>query len=294
MMNVFLTVLEIVAPVILIASIGFSWIKKGWEYPTQFITNLVMTVSMPALMFISLVNTEIDPKAIANIFIAAITCYLILTVIIFLVVKILSLELKTYWQPLLFSNTGNLGMPLALFAFGELGFDYALLVFAVMAIYAYSVGVWMFSGGGSFLTIFKEPVVLATILGAVFMVQGWKVPTFLNNALELLGQIVVPLMLLTLGAALAKLSAPTYGRFVWLTLLKFILCTATAFTIGSWLDLEPIALSVLTLQFATPVAVTSYLLAQKYGANAEDVAGLVVVSTSLSVILLPLLIILLL
>lgn len=288
-MQIIFNVLEIVAPVFLLAAVGFAWIKAGWEYPISFVTNIIMTLSVPCLIFVSLMKTKIDPEALASTFFAAALTYVAITIVFFLLVKAMSLELKTFWAPLIFGNTGNLGLPLALFAFGDIGLDYAVLVFAVMAIYAYSLGVWMVSGGGSPIAVIKEPIVWATILGAIFMVQGWQTPVFLTNTLELIGQIVIPLMLITLGVALARLKAPSFGRAVWLSVIKFIVCAAVSYYIGRWFELEPIALAVLIVQVSTPVAVTSYLLAQKYGANADEVAGLVVVSTALSVIGLPLL-----
>ena len=288
-MPIILSVLEIVAPVFLLAAIGYAWIKAGLDYPMGFVTNIVMTLSVPCLIFVSLMKTNINPEALASIFYAAILTYLVITVIFYALVKAMSIEVKTFLAPLIFSNTGNLGLPLALFAFGDIGLDYAILVFAVMAVYAYSLGVWMVSGGGSPVAVIKEPMVWATTFGAIFMLQGWQTPVFLTNTLELIGQLAIPLMLITLGVALARLQAPSFGRAVWLSILKFIICVIVSFTIGRWFGLEPIALAVLVIQVSTPVAVSSYLLAQKYGANANEVAGLVVVSTAISVIGLPLL-----
>jgi predicted permease len=70
---------------------------------------------------------------------------------------------------------------------------------------------------------------------------------------------------------------------------KLALCTATGWAVGRYFNLEPIAFSILILQVTTPVAVTSYLLAEKYGADAQSVAGLVVVSSLISVLSLPIL-----
>jgi len=95
------------------------------------------------------------------------------------------------------------------------------------------------------------------------------------------------MMLITLGVALARLRADSFGRAFGLALVKVVICTGLAWGTGLYFELEPVALAVLVMQIGTPVAVTSYLLAEKYGANAADVAGLVVVSTLLSVITIP-------
>ncbi|MBT8410204.1 MAG: AEC family transporter, partial [Octadecabacter sp.] len=198
------------------------------------------------------------------------------------------LDRRTFLAPLIFGNTGNLGLPLALFAFGETGLGYAVVVFAVMAILSFTFGIWLVSEGGSLSKVIKEPLVAATLLGALFLWQGWQTPTFLTNTLELIGQIAIPIMLITLGVAVARLKPGSLGLSVLLSALKAVLCVASAAAVGLWFKLDPTALAVLIVQVATPVAVTSYLLAEKYGADADSVAGLVVVSTVMSVITLPL------
>lgn len=133
----------------------------------------------------------------------------------------------------------------------------------------------------------KEPVVAATLLGALFLWQGWKTPVFLTNSLELIGQMAIPMMLITLGVAVARLTPARIGQAIVLAFLKLGLCIAVAWGVGLYFELERIAFGVLVMQVATPVAVTSYLLAEKYGADAEAVAGLVVVSTLMSVLAIP-------
>ena len=110
---------------------------------------------------------------------------------------------------------------------------------------------------------------------------------FVTNTLELIGQMAIPLMLITLGVAVARLTPGGIGRALWLSLVKVGICVGCALGAGLWLDLPHVALAVLVLQVATPVAVTSYLLAEKYEADADAVAGLVVISTLLSVVSIP-------
>ncbi len=286
-MNLVLTVLEITAPVFLLAGIGFAWVKLGFEYRIEFITRLAMTLSVPALIFTALMKTEVDPTALTAVSLAALAAYGVVTVASFLVLKLARLEQRTYLNPLIFGNTGNLGLPLALFAFGDEGLGYAVVVFAVMAVGSFTFGLWLVSGGGSLVKVVKEPIVGATLLGALFLWQGWQTPLFLTNTLELLGQLAIPMMLLTLGVAMARLHPSAVTRAAWLSVLKLILCVAAAWSVGLWFGLTGVAFGVLVVQIATPVAVTSYLLAEKYGADADAVAGLVVVSTLLSVVSLP-------
>lgn len=287
-MNPILTILEIVAPVILLAGFGFFWVKLGFEYRIAFITRLAMTIGVPALIFTSLQKTEIAPQSLSTVSAATVVTYLAITIGVYLFVKLARIDLRTYLSPLIFGNTGNLGLPLALFAFGDEGLGYAVVIFAIMGVYSFTFGVWVVAGGGSPIKALKEPMVGATLLGALFLWQGWQTPTFLTNTLELLGQMAIPLMLITLGVALARLAPAGIRLPATLSVLKFLFCVATAWMVGRWFDLPPVAFGVLVLQVSTPVAVTSYMLAEKYGADAESVAGLIVLSTLLALITLPL------
>ena len=287
-MAIFTTVLQIVAPVFLLAFVGFVWVKLDYEYRVQFVTRLAMTLSVPCLVFTALMETEIERSALTATFLASCVAYLFVTVSFFAFLKVMKLKQKTFLSPLIFGNTGNLGLPLALFAFGDVGLGYAVVIFAVMAIYSFTFGIWVVSGGGSPFKTLKEPMVWATILGAIFMYQDWETPVWLTNTLSLAGQMAIPMMLITLGVALARLTPSRFGLAIGLSVFKFLVCAGLAYITGVYFELEPIALGVLIVQLTTPVAVTSYLLAEKYGADAEQVAGLVVVSTLLSVITLPL------
>lgn len=287
-MNLILTVLNITAPVFLLAAIGFVWVRSGLEYRVAFVTQLAMTLSVPCLIFVALMNAKVDPGALATVSLASLAAYAMVALASVALVGVLRLDRATYLAPLIFGNTGNLGLPLALFAFGEEGLGYAVVIFAVMAILSFTIGVWLVAGAGSLGRVVREPIVGATLLGALFLWQGWQTPVFLTNTIQLIGQMAIPLMLITLGVAIGRLDTRALGPAFGLSLAKAAICIAAGYAAAQWFGLPPVAAAVLVLQVATPVAVTSYLLAEKYGADAQPVAGLVVASTLLSVITLPL------
>ncbi|WP_163848374.1 AEC family transporter [Pseudooceanicola aestuarii] len=288
-MNLVLTVLEIVAPVFLLAAIGFTWVRMGLEYKVEFVTRMAMTLAVPCLIFVALMQTEIDPKALTTLSLASIVSYGALTLIAAAILRFGGQDQRTYLAPLTFGNTGNLGLPLALFAFGDTGLGYAVVVFAIMALWSFTFGVWIVSGGGSLRPALKEPLVWATVLGGIFLWQGWETPVFLTNTLDLIGQMAIPMMLITLGVAVARMRPGRTLLAVGMSVAKLALCIGIAWVAGRFFALEPVAFAVLVLQISTPVAVTSYMLAEKYGADSDAVAGLVVASTLISVAAIPLL-----
>ncbi|HHL21712.1 MAG TPA: AEC family transporter [Aliiroseovarius sp.] len=287
-MEAALTVLQIVTPVFLLAAIGFVWVKAGFAYDIQFVTRLAMSLAVPALVFSALTRTEVSPGALSIVTLAAIAAYGAIALAAWLAVRLQGLEIRTYLAPMIFGNTGNVGLPLALFAYGQEGLGYAVVIFAVSAVLVFTLGIWLVSGGASPLRVLREPMVLATLAGAVFLWRGWKLPEVLDNSVSLLGQMAIPLMLITLGVAVARLKPERVGRTVWLSLLRSVLTIAIAAGVAAGFGLPPVATGVLILQMSAPVAVTSYLLAERYRADSGAVASLVVTSTLLAIGTIPL------
>lgn len=290
-MPLLLSVLEIVAPVFLLAGVGYTWVTLGFEYRLAFVTRLAMTLAVPCLIFTALVNTALPPAALTTLSLASLTAYAAISVVILALLWIARLHQGTFAAPLIFGNTGNIGLPLALFAFGETGLEYAVVVFAVMAVLSFTLGIWLVAGASlsAMGKALREPMVAATVLGAVFLWRGWQLPGFLDDTLGLIGQMAIPLMLITLGVAVARLTPRGIGRAIALSAVKLSICIGIGWATANYFELEPTAFGILVLQLATPVAVTSYMLAEKFGADAQSVAGLVVVSTLMSVGALPLL-----
>jgi len=288
-MELFLQVLQIVAPVFILASIGFVWVRSGHEYDVAFVTRLAMNIAIPCLIFSALMRSQIEPAILWDTALAALLAYGAVGGLVAFYVWATGLDQRTFWPALTFGNTGNLGMPLALFAFGTQGLDYAVVIFSVSAVLIFTVGLWVLAGRGRWLSVLREPMVIGTLLGVLFLVQGWRLPEWAENTVDLVGQLGIPLMLITLGVAISGLRPGAVGRAAWLSALKLALCLAAGWSVGWALDLPDVAQGVLMLQIAAPVAVTNYLLAEKYDAQAGEVAGLVMVSTSMAVVTIPVL-----
>ncbi len=284
-----LAVAQIVAPVFALAAIGYAWVRAGWAYDTTFVTRLSMTLSVPCLIFVALIEADIDPRTLRDLTLAALAAYAGLIAASWALVAGAGMDRRTWVAPLAFGNTGNLGLPLALFAFGEAGLTLAVVVFAVMAVLSFTVGIWFVSGGGSPARALREPMVGATLLGAACLWFDVTTPAVVTETLRLVGQMAIPMMLITLGVAIARLRPAGLLRPAVLSAVKVALSVAVAWAAATAFALPETARAVLVLQAATPAAVTSYLLAVKYGADADAVAGLVVVSTLMSVIALPML-----
>lgn len=286
-MTAFFTVLQIVAPVATLAAVGFFWVKSGRDWPVAFVGRLAMGVAIPALVFTALSGAAVAPQAMASVALAATLGYLALIAAFWALARGLGLDARALAVPLAFGNTGNLGLPLALFAFGESGLALAVVVFSVGITLQFSLGLWLMSGAAP-SRLLREPMLWATLSGAVFLWQGWRLPGWIETTLDLAGQMAIPLMLLTLGVALAGLRPARLPLAAGLSLIRLGLCLGVGLAIAWALAPDRLALAVIVLQFATPVPVTAYLMASRLGGDGEAVAGLVLASTLLAVLTLPL------
>ncbi|MEO1331455.1 MAG: AEC family transporter [Pseudomonadota bacterium] len=283
-----LLILEIIAPVFFIASVGYLWARIGAPFDIGFVTRLAMNVAGPCLLFSTLVEVEIDPRAFEALAGASLAAYAVMGALSLAALKAARMNKQAYWAPVTFGNTGNLGLPIALFAFGEQGLALALIVFAVTACLTFTVGVWMVSGKASPFDALKQPIFYGAAIGAAFAYQGWGAPEVVLAATGLMGQITIPLMLLTLGVSVARLSFGDVGRAAAVSVAKALIGAVAALIAIQIFALPPTAAGVLAIQCMMPVAVTSYLLSERYRTEPQAIAGLVVVSTLLALLTAPL------
>jgi predicted permease len=286
-MQLVIQIVEIIAPVFLLALVGWVWVRTGHRYELEFVTRLVMNVSAPCLVFTALVKVDIDPETFGDVALAALTAYLAVGGLTALVCRLLGLGYRTYLAPLTFGNTGNMGLPLALFAFGELGLAYAVVVFAVTAVLSFTLGVWVVTGRASPREALSQPLFYAAVAGSLFGVVDVPVPGIVINAMSLAGQMMIPMMLITLGVSISRLTVGHAWKAVILSLVKTGIGASAGFGMAHLFGLTGEARGVLVLQLLTPVAVTSYLLAERYKAGPEAVSSLVVVSTLLTLAVVP-------
>ena len=282
-----LTVLKIISPIFFLGIIGYFWEKTEIEYPIKFVTKLTMNIALPCLIFTSLMNTQIESNILSSIIFATLISYFLLALFCFLFVKLVKFDIPTFLPPMVFGNTGNIGLPLAFFAFGNDGLSYAVIIFAIMNIFSLTFGIWLISGDKNLTKLLKEPSAWSAILGAIFLYFNLQMPIFLTNSLELTGQIAIPLMLITLGVSVARLKLTNLTRGFSIVCFRTLICLLFSVSVAFALNLPEVAAAVLILQLTTPIAVTSYLLSERFNRNPNDVASLVIISTLMSVFYIP-------
>jgi hypothetical protein len=205
------------------------------------------------------------------------------------ILRVAGLSPRAFLPALTFPNTGNMGLPLNYLAFGDVGLGLAIAVFTVYAITQFTLGLALASGTFSIRSLARVPVLYALPPALAFMLTGTTPPKWIDTTTELLGGIVIPMMLITLGISMARLGVKSIPRSLGLSVLRLAMGFAVGIGVGTTLGLEGAAREVLIVQSSMPVAVFNYLFALRYDTAPEEVAGMVLISTVLSFVTLPLL-----
>jgi predicted permease len=284
-------IFTVLFPVILCAFLGALWARSGQRYDSDFVSRLVLNIGAPALILSTLSQVDIDPSLFADIAIACVLVSVIMAILGFVIPRLLGDDVRTYLPSFVFPNVGNMGLPVCMFAFGEQGLALALIFFMVLSVAHFPVGILMAGGreAGGLIGIIKMPILYAISLAVLLMMSGAVLPDFLNNAVSLIGAMTIPLMLITLGVSLYSLKVSGWGKALLYSLIRILGGLSAGLLVVWWLDIEGVARSVVLIQSSMPVAVFNYLFAVRFDRQPDAVAGLVVVSTLLSFVSLPIL-----
>ncbi len=282
-------VLSIVAPVFICAAIGYIWARLDRPYDTELVTSLITTIGAPCLVFATLTDVDISLDAFLTMAGATVAAIVVFGLLGIALIKALGLNHRAYLPTLMFANTGNMGVPLCLLAFGEAGLAFAIVVFTINAVSQFTVGVSISSGTASVKSLVRIPLLYAVAASLFFLISGIEVPEWLFKTTEILGGMTIPIMLITLGISLAQLKVASFKRSLGMSVARLGMGFAVGVGLAEAFGLEGAARGVLILDSTMPAAVFNYLFAQRYKTAPEEIAGVVVLSTTLSFLTLPIL-----
>ncbi len=281
------TLLSITGPVMLCVLLGFAWKKLNWAYDTAMVTQLVMRVGAPCLVVASLARTPVSQAQLEQMFWVTLAMVAATALLSLAAIKLAQQPVRNYLGALLFPNVGNLGLPVCLFAFGEKGLTLALTIFMVLSIMHFTLGIALVSGKSMFKELLTNPVIYSIALAVFMIYTQWTLPVWLGNTVKLLSEFTIPLMLLTLGVSLADMKFQSMGSSLYFAVARLLIGVSVGWGVAWAFDLEGVAKGVVILQSSMPVAVFNYLFAMQYDRNPQQIAGMVMISTLLSFLLIP-------
>lgn len=276
-------------PVFLIASIGYFF-GRHKKINLSSINDFVIYLATPALILSSLSKDPIEIELAGKVFISVCIIIGVSLVLGLLVIRALKIPIKVYLPPVLFANTGNMGLPLVLFAFGETGFKIAILYMVSMTILHYTLGIFILNYDESPLEIFKLPLVYSAIAGVLLSVSGLTMPTSLFRALDLLGEASIPTMIFALGYKLSEVALNNVNRSFLIGGMRIFFGVSLGMLAVTIFKIDGVAAKVVILESAMPPAIFNFVLAEKYNQDSQTVASIILAGTLLSIITTPIII----
>ncbi|WP_447527756.1 AEC family transporter [Vreelandella sp. TE19] len=280
-------ILATLLPVFLIAAAGALY-GRFRTPDIATLNTLNMELFVPLLVFAVLADRQAPLAEYAWLGGAAALVVLGSGVVLWPLARWLNLDRKVFLPSMMFNNSGNMGVPLLVFAFGEAALPAAVVVFIVEMLLHFSVGLYMLDSRTSLWRMLKMPIVAASVAGLFINVGDIALPGWLLDAMHMLGGVCIPLMLFALGVRLLEVDLGD-----WRTgLLGAVLCPLSGLVIAlplMWLlPLEPLQLATLLVFAALPPAVLNYLVAEQYDLLPQKVASIVLIGNLGSLVVMPL------
>jgi predicted permease len=282
-----LKILSVIAPVFVCAGIGFLWGRAGRPFDTRMVGTLALNIGMPCLAFSTLTSLKVSPEAfgtMAGAYGLALIGFLAVGLV---VITVLRLPAHTYLPVFTSSNTGNMGLPLCLFAFGPEGLALGIGIFVMSSLFSFTVGWSIYAGRFAADVFYNNPLIYAVIAALAFMIPGVEPPAWLANTTKLMGGLAIPLMIISLGVAIANMRAQGAVTIIGISVVKLLAGFGVGYGLSLALGLEGAARGVLIIECSMPVAVHNYMFAQRFGRNASDTASMILISTVIALALLP-------
>ena len=288
-MDIYLKLFEVLFPVFFIVGIGYFLGKKNPECDTSFITTYAGNFGTPALVIFALTAGSVTFEVFKEFFFYALILLSAFGIIglIFLIImkKDYIRELPTFILP----NTGNMGIPICLFAYGEMGMGIAAAISSLVVLLHFTLNIFLAKRAFDFQTIFKSPAFYAIIITVLFLYFEQPVPQFVMNTVMLLAYGMIVMILMSLGVALTQMKVFSFKDAVITSTGRVILGPIIGFILIKIFGLTGVSAGVILIQSSMPSAILCYLVASMYSPKiiVDNISSTIVVSTIMSLVTIP-------
>ncbi len=286
-MNTALRIAEIVLPVLLIIVLGYA-LGRTWKPDMRVMNRFNLDVFGPFLVLAYLSDKSVDLLSLWPLAAASIVVVIGSGLLAWPFAKLSGESPRTFVPPMMFNNCGNMGLPLALFAFGPAGVAGMVALFTTSNLLHFTIGPFIVHRHAEIKLLIKSPMIWATVIGGAIGIAGLHIPDVIHKPMKMIGDSAIPLMLLSLGVRMNEVKREDFS----MSLLAAAVCPIVgliAACIATYLipmTKEQIGLTYLF--GALPPAVLNFLVADYYKQEPAKVASIVLVGNIASVVFVPL------
>jgi len=288
-MDIYLKLFEVLFPVFFIVGIGFLLGKKNPNFDTSFITTYAGNFGTPALVIFAISAGGVTFDVFKEFFfysLILLTAFGIVGLIFLILMKKDYIrELPTFILP----NTGNMGIPICLFAYGELGMGIAAAISSLVVLLHFTLNIFLAKRAFDFQTIFKSPAFYAIIVTVLFLYFEQPFPQFVMNTVMLLAYGMIVMILMSLGVALTQMKVFSFKDAVITSTGRVIIGPMIGIAVIKLFDLSGVSAGVILIQSSMPSAILCYLVASMYSPKeiVDNISSTIVVSTVMSLFTIP-------
>lgn len=280
-------IIEILFPVFTLVLAGFVY-GRVYQPGLRGVNQMILFVFVPALVFDVMSRKDFQVFEYQWLAFGGLAVVLGSGLIAWPVAKLMHYRIRAFLPPMMFNNCGNLGLPLALLAFGDAGLEAMVVLFLISNVLHFTLGRWIFGGIVSWKGFLINPVNIAIFAGLVVNFARIEIPGFMLLPISMLGQIVIPFMLFSLGVRMVNVE----GSHLRSGIVGALICPLSgiipAILISSLIPLTDFQFGMLILFASLPPAVLNYLFAEQYDQDPELVASLVLVGNATAILVITL------
>jgi predicted permease len=282
-----LHILEIVFPLVAVVSVGV-WAGRRHQPEMDVANQLNMDYFLPALVLGVLVKGDFHISEFSRLGLGTFLLVAASGLAGLITARLSRTSPKTIVPSMMFNNCGNLGLPLAVLAFGQDAMPAAVVMFLVSNMLHFSFGAWFLNHKARLRDLWKVPVLLATVVGLGLNLAEVPVWAPLMTAIRMLGEVSIPLMMFALGVRLAQMTLAEFHLGLLIAVARPVTGIALAYAVGWSLNLTGIQYAQLIVFGALPPAVLNYMFAERYSQEPEKVASMVLIGNVASLVFIPL------
>ena len=288
-MDLYIKLFDVLFPVFFVIGVGYYLGVKDPKFNTKFITNFAGNIGTPAMIFYTITTTGVTLDIFIEYFVYALIIIGGFSIVGLIVLFFLKKDVISELPPLILPNTGNMGVPICLFAYGTDGLGVASAIASVIILLHFTLGVFLAKKSFSLDILIKNVPTYAIIISIVFLYFNWEVPGYIENTTFLLTYTTIFLVLMSLGIALSRFKVLSWTKASILGAVRVIIGPLIGFSLVYYFDLDGFAAGVLLIQSAMPSAVLTYLVGSMYSKKriVDSVASVIVTSTLMSMITVP-------
>ena len=288
-MDIYFKLFEVLFPVFFMVGIGYFIGKKNPKLDTSFITNFAANIGSPAMVFYAITTTGVTFSMFIEYFwysLIAIFAFALVGVVFLIFLK---KEVIRELPPFVLPNVGNMGLPICLFAYGDLGLGIAATISSLVIFFHFTINVFLASKKFSLKLLLQSPPVYAIIISIIFIYYEIETPVFLVNTTMITAYTAIFLILMSLGIALTRLKVFSFKSAFISSICRVFIGPLIGLGIIKMFNLSGFAAGVFLIQCAMPSAVLTYLIGSMYSPKkiVDSIASMIVVSTIMSFITLP-------